>query len=61
LFRRRSGPGDVAPAPTHFIGPWFIEECPQQRRRGIGDIVRALVLLWERLESDEMVGQVKYP
>ena len=32
----------------------------QQRRRGIGDIVRALVLLWERLEPDEMVGQVKY-
>jgi hypothetical protein len=32
----------------------------QQRKRGIGDIVRALVLLWERLEPDEMVGQVKY-
>jgi Domain of unknown function (DUF5615) len=32
----------------------------QQRRRGVGDIVRALVLLWERLEPDEMVGQVKY-
>ncbi len=29
-------------------------------KRGIGDIVRALVLLWERLEPDEMVGQVKY-
>ena len=32
----------------------------QQRRRGIGDIVRGLVLLWERLGPDEMVGQVKY-
>ena len=32
----------------------------QQRKRGIGDVVRALVLLWERLEPDEMVGQVKY-
>jgi uncharacterized protein DUF5615 len=32
----------------------------QQRRRGIGDIVRGLVLLRERLGPDEMVGQVKY-
>ena len=32
----------------------------QQRRRGLGDIIRGLVLLWERLEPDEMLGRVKY-
>ncbi|HMB08404.1 MAG TPA: DUF5615 family PIN-like protein [Isosphaeraceae bacterium] len=32
----------------------------QQRKRSIGDIVRALVLLWERLEPNDMIGQVKY-
>ena len=32
----------------------------QQRRRSIGDIVRGLVLIWERLEPQEMAGQIKY-
>ena len=32
----------------------------QQRRRSIGDIVRGLVLIWERLDPANMVDQVKY-
>jgi hypothetical protein len=32
----------------------------QQRRRSVGDIIRGLVLVWERLEPTGMVGQVKY-
>lgn len=36
-----------------------IVDC-QQRRRGIGDIVRALVLLWERREPGEVAGRVMY-
>ena len=32
----------------------------QQRRRSLGDIVRGLVLIWEQLEPEDMVGQVKY-
>ena len=32
----------------------------QQRKRSVGDIVRGLVLIWERLEPHDMVGQVKY-
>lgn len=32
----------------------------QQRRRSIGDVVRGLVLLWERCEPDELIDKVKY-
>jgi len=32
----------------------------QQRRRSIGDIIRGLVLVWERLEPADMVGRVRY-
>jgi hypothetical protein len=32
----------------------------QQRKRRIGDIVRGLVLIWERLDPAEMAGQVKF-
>jgi predicted nuclease of predicted toxin-antitoxin system len=32
----------------------------QQRKRSVGDIVRGLVLLWERLDPPDMAGQVKY-
>jgi hypothetical protein len=32
----------------------------QQRKRSIGDIVRGLVLIWERLDPPDMAGQVKY-
>jgi hypothetical protein len=32
----------------------------QQRKRSIGDVVRGLVLIWERLDPADMVGQVKY-
>jgi predicted nuclease of predicted toxin-antitoxin system len=32
----------------------------QQRKRNIGDIVRGLVLIWERLDPSDMAGQVKY-
>src|SRR5689334_23014034 len=32
----------------------------QQRRRSVGDLVRGLVLLWERRDAVEMRGQVKY-
>jgi hypothetical protein len=32
----------------------------QQRKRGIGDVVRGLVLIWERLDPPHIVGQVKY-
>jgi predicted nuclease of predicted toxin-antitoxin system len=32
----------------------------QQRRRSIGNIIRGLVLIWERLDPLDMVGQVKY-
>jgi len=32
----------------------------QQRKRSVGDIVRGLVLMWERLEPHDMVGRVKY-
>ena len=32
----------------------------QQRKRSVGDIVRGLVLIWERFEPHDMVGQVKY-
>jgi hypothetical protein len=32
----------------------------QQRERSIGDIVRGLVLIWERLDPPDMAGQVKF-
>ncbi len=32
----------------------------QQRKRSIGDIVRGLVLIWERLDPPDMAGQVKF-
>jgi hypothetical protein len=32
----------------------------QQRKRSIGDIVRGLVLMWERLDPVDMAGQIKY-
>ena len=32
----------------------------QQRKRSIGDIVRGLVLIWERLDPADMAGQVKF-
>ena len=32
----------------------------QQRRRSVGDIIRGLVLVWERLAPSDMIGQVKY-
>jgi hypothetical protein len=32
----------------------------QQRKRSIGDVVRGLVLIWERLDASDMAGQVKY-
>jgi predicted nuclease of predicted toxin-antitoxin system len=32
----------------------------QQRKRSIGDIVRGLVLIWERLDPADMAGQIKY-
>ncbi len=32
----------------------------QQRKRSIGDIVRGLVLIWERLDHADIAGQVKY-
>jgi len=32
----------------------------QQRKRSIGDIVRGLVLIWERLDPPDLAGQVKY-
>jgi predicted nuclease of predicted toxin-antitoxin system len=32
----------------------------QLRKRNIGDIVRGLVLIWERLVPADMAGQVKY-
>jgi predicted nuclease of predicted toxin-antitoxin system len=32
----------------------------QQRKRRVGDVVRGLELIWERLEPREMSGQVKY-
>jgi hypothetical protein len=31
-----------------------------QRKRSIGDIVRGLVLIWERLDPPDMAGQVKF-
>jgi hypothetical protein len=31
-----------------------------QRKRRIGEIVRGLVLIWERLDPADMAGQVKY-
>jgi len=31
----------------------------QQRKRSIGDIVRGLVLIWERLDHVDMAGQVE--
>lgn len=32
----------------------------QQRKRSVGDVIRGLVLIWERLEPADMVGRVKY-
>jgi hypothetical protein len=32
----------------------------QQRKRSIGDIVRGLVLIWERLDPPDMAGQMKF-
>jgi hypothetical protein len=32
----------------------------QQRKRSIDDIVRGLVLIWERMDPADMAGQVKY-
>lgn len=32
----------------------------QQRKRSIGDIVRGLVLIWERLDHEDVASQVKY-
>ena len=32
----------------------------QQRKRSIGDIVRGLVLIWERLDPADLAGRVKY-
>ena len=31
----------------------------QKRKRSIGDMVRGLVLIWERLDPPNMTGQVK--
>ena len=36
-----------------------IADC-QQRKRSVGNIVRGLVLIWERLDPPDMTGQVKY-
>ena len=35
-------------------------EMGQQRKRHVGDIVRGLVLIWERLDQPDMAGHVKY-
>lgn len=32
----------------------------QQRKRGVGDIIRGLVLIWERLDPPDMAGQVRF-
>lgn len=32
----------------------------QQRKRSIGDIVRGLVLVWERLDPPDLAGQVRF-
>lgn len=32
----------------------------QQRKRSVGQIVRGLTLLWERLDPEDFAGQVKY-
>jgi hypothetical protein len=32
----------------------------KQRKRTIGDVIRGLLLIWERLDPADMVGRVKY-
>ena len=46
----------LAAAGVEHVGVTF---C-QQRKRSVGDIVRGLVLMWERLEPHDMLGRVKY-
>jgi hypothetical protein len=32
----------------------------EQRKRSTGDVIRGLVLIWERLDPPDMAGQVKF-
>ena len=48
-----------APSAASGIERTGVVYC-QQRNRSIGDIVRGLVLIWERLDPPDMAGQVKF-
>ncbi len=32
----------------------------QQRKRSVGDVIRGLVVIWERLDPPDMAGQVRF-